>query len=224
MSSISPGIMSAEEAVEQDVTLEDVGKEILRWGLVVVVGWIGAMKFTAYEAMGIQPLVAHSPLLHWTYNFLSVRSFSTMLGFIEIGTAALIALRSVSPKASAIGSFLAIGLFLTTLSFLFSTPGWEPSLGGFPALSALPGQFLLKDIVLLGASVWSLGESLRAVEAQLFVEGGLQKIVASGQVDPKQKAVRLMEKTVKDSDSVTWQELLIVALAWTLILLDSFPR
>ena len=168
--------MSAEAAVEQDVTLEDVGKEILRWGLVVVVGWIGAMKFTAYEAMGIQPLVAHSPLLHWTYNFLSVRSFSTMLGFIEIGTAALIALRSVSPKASAIGSFLAIGLFLTTLSFLFSTPGWEPSLGGFPALSALPGQFLLKDIVLLGASVWSLGESLRAVEAQLFVEGGLQKM------------------------------------------------
>ena len=175
VSSISPGIMSAEAAVEQDVTLEDVGKEILRWGLVVVVGWIGAMKFTAYEAMGIQPLVAHSPLLHWTYNFLSVRSFSTMLGFIEIGTAALIALRSVSPKASAIGSFLAIGLFLTTLSFLFSTPGWEPSLGGFPALSALPGQFLLKDIVLLGASVWSLGESLRAVEAQLFVEGGLYK-------------------------------------------------
>ncbi len=33
-----------------------------------------------------------------------------------------------------------------------------------------------------------------------------------------------MEKTVKDSDSVTWQELLIVALAWTLILLVSFPR
>jgi uncharacterized membrane protein YkgB len=58
----------------------------------------------------------------------------------------------------------AIGVFATTLSFLFSTLGWEPSLGGFPALSAFPGQFLLKDIVCLGASVWSLGESLRAVE------------------------------------------------------------
>src|SRR5262245_3398250 len=51
--------------------------------------------------------------------------------------------------------------FLTTLTFLFSTPGWEPSLGGFPALSAMPGQFVLKDIVLLAAALWSFGEALR---------------------------------------------------------------
>ncbi len=164
MSSISIGIVHARIVLERVVTIEDVGKAITRWGVVLILAWIGAMKFTAYEAMGIQPLVSHSPLLNWMYDFLSVRSFSTMLGFIEIGTAALIALRSVSPTASAIGSVLAIGLFATTLSFLFSTPGWEPSLGGFPALSAFPGQFLLKDIVYLGASVWSLGESLKAVE------------------------------------------------------------
>jgi reactive chlorine resistance protein C len=165
MSSISIGIASARTAIESVITIEDVGKAITRWGLVLVLAWIGAMKFTAYEAMGIQPLVAYSPLLSWMYDFLSVRSFSTTLGFIEIGTAALIALRPISPRVSAIGSVLGIGLFATTLSFLFSTPGWEPSLGGFPALSALPGQFLLKDVVLLGASVWSLGESLKAVEA-----------------------------------------------------------
>jgi reactive chlorine resistance protein C len=165
MGSISIGITHARTALERIVTIEDVGKAITRWGVVLVLAWIGAMKFTAYEAMGIQPLVSHSPLLSWMYDFLSVRSFSTMLGFIEIGTAALIAVRSVSPKASAVGSVLAIGLFATTLSFLFSTPGWEPSLGGFPALSELPGQFLLKDIVFLGASVWSLGESLKAVGA-----------------------------------------------------------
>jgi uncharacterized membrane protein YkgB len=29
----------------------------VRWGLVVVLAWIGGMKFTAYEAMGIQPLL-----------------------------------------------------------------------------------------------------------------------------------------------------------------------
>jgi uncharacterized membrane protein YkgB len=120
------------------------------------------MKFTAYEAMGIQPLVAHSPLVGWMYDFLSVRSFSAMLGCIEIATAALLGLRYVSPMASALGSVLAIGLFATTLSMLFTTPGWEPPLG-FPALSAMPGQFLLKDIVLFGAAVWSLGESLKAL-------------------------------------------------------------
>jgi uncharacterized membrane protein YkgB len=162
MSSASIGIVRARSAIERVVSIEDVGKAIVRWGLVVVLAWIGGMKFTAYEAMGIQPLVAHSPLVGWMYDFLSVRSFSTMLGFIEIGTAALISLRSVSPKASAIGSLLAVGLFATTLSFLISTPGWEPTLG-FPALSAMPGQFLLKDIVLFGASVWSLGESLKTI-------------------------------------------------------------
>ena len=35
-------------------------------------------------------------------------------------------------------------------------------LGGFPALSIIPGQFLLKDVVLLGAAVWSAGDALRA--------------------------------------------------------------
>jgi uncharacterized membrane protein YkgB len=162
MSSASIGIVHARSAIERVAIIEDVGKEIVRWGLVVVLAWIGGMKFTAYEAMGIQPLVAHSPLVGWMYDFLSIRSFSAMLGFIEIGTAVLISLRSISPKASAIGAILAIGLFATTLSMVFTTPGWEPTLG-FPALSALPGQFLLKDIVLLGASVWSLGESLKSL-------------------------------------------------------------
>ena len=163
MSSSSVGIVSAGTAVEP-VAIEDVGREIVRWGLIVVLGWIGAMKFTAYEAVGIQPLVAHSPFVSWMYDFLSIRSFSAVLGCIEIATAVLLGLRYVSPKASAAGSLLAIGLFATTLSFLFTTPGWEPTLG-FPALSAMPGQFLLKDLVLFGAAVWSLGESIKAIRA-----------------------------------------------------------
>jgi reactive chlorine resistance protein C len=164
VSSISIGIVNARTAVERVVAIEDMGKAIVRWGLVVVLAWIGGMKFTAYEAMGIQPLVAHSPLVGGMYDFLSVRSFSAMLGCIEIATAALISLRYVSAKASAVGSILAIGLFGTTLSMLFTTPGWEPTLG-FPALSTLPGQFLLKDIVLFGGAVWCLGESLKSIAA-----------------------------------------------------------
>lgn len=165
MSSVSVGILHSRSAIERVVAIEDVGKAIVRWGLVVVLAWIGGMKFTAYEAMGIEPLVTHSPFVGWMYHFLSVRSFSAMLGCIEIATAALITLRHVSPKASALGAFLAMGLFATTLSMLFTTPGWEPALGGFPALSAMPGQFLLKDIVLFGAAVWCLGESLNALVA-----------------------------------------------------------
>jgi reactive chlorine resistance protein C len=90
---------------------------------------------------------------------LTVRAFSNALGVVEVATAILIGLRYWSAKASALGSAGAVLMFLSTLSFLFSTPRWEPSLGGFPALSAMPGQFLLKDVVLLGAAIWSFGEA-----------------------------------------------------------------
>lgn len=137
-----------------------LGQRVLRYGLALVVGWIGMMKFTTYEAQGIEPLVARSPLLGWMYRIWTVRQYSVGLGVVEISIAILIALRPWSRKASAIGSAAAVVMFLTTLSFLFSTPGWEQSLGGFPTLSGAVGQFLIKDAVLLGAAIWSLGESL----------------------------------------------------------------
>jgi uncharacterized membrane protein YkgB len=144
--------------------VEAVGRDLTRYGLAVVVGWIGLMKFTAYEAEGIRPFVANSPLLSWVYGPLSARGFSTALGVVEVATALLIAARPLSPRASALGSALAVGMFLTTLSFLITTPGvWEPSLGGFPALSAVPGQFLIKDLALLGIALWSLGDAWQAV-------------------------------------------------------------
>ena len=56
-------------------------------------------------------------------------------------------------------------MFLTTLSFLVTTPGvWESSAGGFPALSAFPGQSLIKDLALLGISFWTFGEAWKAGE------------------------------------------------------------
>jgi reactive chlorine resistance protein C len=145
--------------------VEAVGRALTRYSLVVVVGWIGLMKFTGYEAEGIRAFVANSPLMSWVYRFMSVRGFSAMLGVVEVAVALLVAARPLWPRASAVGSALAVGMFLTTLSFLITTPGvWEPSLGGFPALSAVPGQFLIKDLALLGISLWTLGEAWKASE------------------------------------------------------------
>src|ERR1700757_430843 len=152
------------QAQEIVASITAFGNRVLRYGLALVIGWIGMMKFTGYEAQGIEPLVAHSPLLGWMYRVWSVRQFAAGLGIVEISIAILIALRPWSRKASAIGSAVAVLMFLTTLSFLFSTPGWEPSLGGFPALSGAVGQFLLKDVVLLGAALWSLGEAMTATK------------------------------------------------------------
>src|SRR5262245_53906453 len=95
-----------------------------------------------------------------------VEEFTAMLGrrhsvrVVEVTIALLIAARPFAPRASALSSALAVGMFLTTLSFLVTTPGvWEPSLGGFLALSHRPGEFLIKDLALLGISLWTLGEA-----------------------------------------------------------------
>jgi len=145
------------------VALEGIGRYAVRYSLVLVLVWIGAMKFTGYEAESIRGLVENSPLMGWIYNVLSVRSTSALIGLTELVIAGLIAARPLSARVSAIGSALAVGMFATTLSFIFSTPGvFEASAGGFPALSVVPGQFLLKDAVLLAAAVWSFAEASAA--------------------------------------------------------------
>lgn len=136
---------------------------ILRYGLVAILLFFGAFKFTAVEANGIQPLIAHSPLMSWLYSIGSVRAVSNLIGSTEIAFALLIALRRVSPRLSALGSAGAAGLFLTTLSFLVTTPGVWVSVPGFPVPVTDPtGAFLIKDLFLLGASLWSAAEALSA--------------------------------------------------------------
>ncbi len=143
-------------------TAEAVGRHVLRYGLVLVLLWIGGMKFTAYEADGISGFVSNGPLMSWAYSVFSVRGFSALLGGAEIAVALLIAARPLSVLAALVGSAAAAGMFFTTLSFLLTTPGvWEASEGGFPALAVVPGQFLVKDFVLFGASVWMFGADWR---------------------------------------------------------------
>src|SRR5215467_13977986 len=156
--------MVTDVAVRSQKTLfQSAGEFLIRYGLVIVLGWIGAMKFTNYEANGIEALIRSSPLMSWMYKVLSLQAASNLIGVTELVAATLIAIRPIAPRLSAIGSILAVFTFLATLSFLFSLPGWEQSLGGFPALSG-SGGFLLKDVVLLAAAVWSLGEALQQAQ------------------------------------------------------------
>jgi hypothetical protein len=115
-----------------------------------------------FEAHQIEPLVANSPFMGWLYHMLSVYTFSALLGVVELAAALLLAIKPLAPKLSIAGSLLAIVLFISTISFLFTTPGVsEAAGGGFPALS-LTGEFLLKDVPLLGLSFWTLADSIRA--------------------------------------------------------------
>lgn len=138
-----------------------IGIAILRYGLVTILLLVGGLKFTHAEAMAIQPLIAHSPLMAWLYGLADVDAVSRIIGTTEIIAALLIATRAFIPIASALGSAMGVCTFFATLSFLLSTPGvWDP---GFPALS-MTGAFLIKDLVLLGACVLTVGEALSVVQ------------------------------------------------------------
>src|ERR687885_1647252 len=94
---------TAHEKRAMSSQVEVVGRELTRYGLVVLVGWIGLMKFTTYEAEGIRPFVANSPLMSWVYGLMSVQGFSALLGVVEVAIAILIAARPLAPRASALG-------------------------------------------------------------------------------------------------------------------------
>lgn len=151
---------------QRGIKFENVGAKIIRYGLALVLIWIGFLKFTPYEAMGIKGLVANSPFFSWTLAAFGIRGFADILGVIEIILGILICLKSVSPKISFWGSLGAIIMFILTLTFLLSTPGVIQMGYSFPFISPQPGQFLIKDFVLLGAAVWTAGDSLLAVRQE----------------------------------------------------------
>ena len=153
------------EGGESERTLEAAGMVVLRSALAGTLLWVGALKFAEYEAENIQPMVSTSPLFSWINGRMGLRKTAKFIGITEISLGALIAARPLSPRASALGGLGATAMFLTTLSFMLSMPGvWEEDHGP-PALS-MEGQFLAKDGVLLGASILTTAESLRAAREQ----------------------------------------------------------
>ncbi len=132
----------------------------LRWSMVAIFIWFGIQKFTPYAAEAIAPLIANSPFMRWLGMF-GERGEAKIIGTIELTTAAVLILGSVIPVASALGAAMASATFLLTTSFVFTTPGiTQKSATGFPIISTLLEQFLLKDIALLAASFALLLASL----------------------------------------------------------------
>ena len=97
----------------------------VRYSIVLVLAWIGAMKFTAYEAAAIEGLVASSPLMAWLYSLASQQGVSNLIGTIEIATAVALAVGPFYRPAAVAGALGAIATFSITLTFLFTAPGWE---------------------------------------------------------------------------------------------------
>ncbi|ENM5731264.1 YkgB family protein [Vibrio mimicus] len=118
-------------------------------GVSLILIWLGIYKFTPTEAKLIEPLVVNHPLMSWTYQFLSVQAVSNLIGATEIivGIGLLVGFRS--PKVAYYSAIAGVVIFITTLSFLITTPNaWKVSDG-----ILVPNFFLLKDILFLAVAV-----------------------------------------------------------------------
>jgi reactive chlorine resistance protein C len=180
-----------QRVLARAASADKFGMGLLRLGLVIVLVWIGSLKFVSYEADSIVPLVSNSPLMSFFYHHPAPEyrqymnregelisshrewhesngtyRFSHGLGIVIVLIGLLIALHPIFPRAAFAGSFLLILMALTTLSFLVTTPeAWVPALGdsahGFPYLSGV-GRLVIKDAIMLGAAVVALADSAKA--------------------------------------------------------------
>jgi uncharacterized membrane protein YkgB len=135
--------------------LEVVGRGVLRYGLVALLLLWGGLKFTTMEAEAIRPLVEHHPLMSWMYPAFGLRGASAIIGVVELAAAVLMCARRFKPVLSAIGSLIAAVTFAVTLSFLITTPGVLAPDNPF-------GGFLMKDLILFGAALYTASEALTA--------------------------------------------------------------
>lgn len=145
------------------------GRIVLRYSLVLFFVGFGLYKFTFEEAQGIQPLMAGSPFFSWLYPVFGLQGASNVVGIVEITAGVLIAQRRWAPLYSGIGSLMAATALVFTLSFMFTTPNLTPDMQGF----------LIKDLTLLGAALWTAGEAFLAASFRIvddhvpLVETGL---------------------------------------------------
>ena len=182
--------LSTLRLFERAAGLDRVGMTILRVALILVLLWIGGLKFADYEADSIVPLVANSPVMSFFYSRPAPEyrqhmnkegewvqahhewqrgnrtyTFSHGLGCVILLIGTLIALHWKFPQIAVVGSGLLILMACTTLSFLATTPeAWVPAIGsathGFPFLSGV-GRLIVKDCIMLGAAVVTMADSAK---------------------------------------------------------------
>lgn len=125
--------------------------------VVIVLFWIGLLKFTPSEAMAIKGYVSHSFLMSWLYSVTSVQGVSNLIGIFEILTGILLIGSFWNRRIGEIAGYLTLVIFLTTLSFLFTTPGIWKLLDGI----IVTDFFVLKDLAFLAVALQVIGSNKR---------------------------------------------------------------
>ncbi|MBQ4836687.1 DUF417 family protein [Pseudoalteromonas luteoviolacea] len=133
-------------------SMHKIGQGTALLGVVLPLLLIGILKFTPTEVEALKPIINGTPWLTWLYALFGFEGASYFLGVFEIITATLLVMSVWSARAGIAGGAMGAMTFLVTVSTLLVLPIWEEKEGGFPYVNFL-GQFLIKDVALLGISI-----------------------------------------------------------------------
>jgi uncharacterized membrane protein YkgB len=147
----------------------DLDYHLIRASMVLIFLAFGYQKWFAYEAQVLIPYISNGPLIFWMYPVFGIRGASWFLGVSEWLFGTLLFLGFWNKRLGILGALGSTLTFLMTVTIIpFMPNGWDP-VAGFPAMAGnVP--FLMKDIVLLAASIYLLKQDVvRLLEAERTV-------------------------------------------------------
>lgn len=141
----------------------DFDYHLIRAAMVIVFLFFGYQKWWAYEAQRLIPYISNGPLIFWLYPVFGIRGASWFLGCSEWTFGTLLFLGFWNKRLGILGALGSCATFVATVTIIpFMPDGWDASAGGFPAMTGnVP--FLMKDVVLLAASVYLLKQDVSRV-------------------------------------------------------------
>lgn len=139
---------------------EDADYHLLRAAMVIIFFFFGYQKWWAYEVDRLIPYISNGPLIFWLYPALGMRGATLFLGMSEWTFGTLLFLGFWNKKLGILGALGSTVTFISTATIIpFMPEGWDAAAGGFPAMTGnVP--FLMKDVVLLAASVYLLRQDV----------------------------------------------------------------
>ena len=138
---------------------EDIEYHVLRASMVIVFAFFGYTKWHQYGAQAMVPFISNSPFILWLYPAFGLRGGARFLGASEWTILALLYAGFWDKRLGVLGALGSTVTFLTTLTIIpFIPNGWDPT-AGFPAMAG-EVPFLMKDIVLLAASIYLLKQDV----------------------------------------------------------------
>jgi uncharacterized membrane protein YkgB len=144
---------------------EDLDYHLIRASMVIIFLFFGYQKWFDYEAQVLIPYISNGPLIFWMYPVFGIRGASWFLGVSEWSFGLLLFLGFWNKKLGILGAIGSCVTFIMTVTIIpFMPDGWAASAGGFPAMTGnVP--FLMKDVVLLAASVYLLRQDVLRVSS-----------------------------------------------------------